>query len=64
MVREERWADAYRLYDEARALHEAAGDTRGLAQDLSRLGDVLVSAAAPPAAKRQYEKSRAAVARA
>lgn len=60
MAREEQWADVYRLYSEARALHEKAGDTAGLARDLSRLGDVLVSAADTAAARRSYERARAA----
>jgi tetratricopeptide (TPR) repeat protein len=59
MASEERWADVYRLYEEARTLHERAGDTRGLARDLSRLGDVLVSAADPSAARRMYDKALA-----
>jgi tetratricopeptide (TPR) repeat protein len=59
MAREKQWAEVFRLYNEARALHEKAGDTAGLARDLSRLGDVLVSAADTAAAKRSYERARA-----
>jgi tetratricopeptide (TPR) repeat protein len=60
MAHEEKWADVFRLYGEAKALHEKAGDTASLAKDLSRLGDVLVSAADTPGAKRHYEAARAA----
>jgi tetratricopeptide (TPR) repeat protein len=60
MARDEQWAEVFRLYNEARALHEKAGDTAGLARDLSRLGDVLVSAADTAAAKRRTSSSATA----
>lgn len=57
-ARAERWADVYRSYDEARALHEQIGDLASLARDHARLGDVLVSAADTREARKHYERAR------
>jgi tetratricopeptide (TPR) repeat protein len=64
MARQEQWADVFRLYNEARTLHERSGDTAGLARDLARLGDVLTSAADTRGAKRMYDQARTAYERA